>query len=1274
MKLIALRPAVFYIACAVIFAVRAGSAFALTDLASAPISFLLAAPVKPNLMFMLDDSGSMQWSYLGDEVFANQYENTIGYRSSLCNKIYYNPQVRYDPPLQPDGSAYPPQRFSAARYDGFRADSSAIDLGSAFMAWRSAESVPPNPSGFASDCWQSDSCRERSGGLPNRPGPAHYFVYKGDKPLKLGDNSADDHCKDVLYDDTPQGNRRWTRVVVGARSGPGGTDETQNFANWFSYYRTRILAMKTAVGRAFAQLDANFRVGFSVTSDPTADVARNGFLNIADFGSDHRRRFYERLYAVVPVASTPLRGALSKAGRLYAGKLSGSDDPVQYACQRNYTILSTDGYWNTDAESASFGPLQIDGQTPVGNPDSRLPRPMYDGSRTGREYRVATVTVGLVRTRTDWPYSGAYNIRVNGRALMANLAYIQHTDGADPLAEATRLATMIAGQIRLNGYRAFSEQNRISIVAPASAGAISVTPMVEADTSLTLVASAFVGVTDAAQGRNTLADIAAYYFDTDLRSPALGNCGVRDQLCENIVPVVPGRRGGSHQHMVTHTLGLGAGGLLRYREDYETAADGDFRQIVDGRLDWPDPIYAAGPERIDDLWHAAVNGGGRYFSARTPESLARALAETVSQIRATHAAASASATSSQEPTTGDNLLFSSRYRSLYWDGDLEVRRIDLTNGSVAATVEWSAAARLAQRVGPVSDQRVIYIPPAGGARGLRQFRWAELDPTEQAWFAAPCAASSAPEFSQCAQLSDAHKVQAGGANLVNYLRGHHGLEDRTGHALRLFRRREQVLGAPINAQPLYVGAPAFRYADENYAGFRDQVAANRKRVVYLAANDGMLHAFDADSGEEHWAFIPAGVLPRLPRSADAAFANSFQYLLDGTPVAGDICPSAPASPCAASDWRTVLVGGLGAAGREYYALDITDPDHPAYLWRFSVADDSELGYTLGRPVITKLRDGRWVVLLTSGYNNVNPGSGRGMLFVLDAASGRLLARFDTGAGSITHPAGLAQINVWIDNVLDNTASRAYGGDLLGNVWRFDLNEAGALASPRAVLLAQLIRNGTPQPVTTRPELSLVRSGGQSIPLVSVGTGRYLGLSDVQDMSVQSIYTFRDSLTGMGLGNLRSLPNVVRQQLSDDEVGIRTATRLPVDWLSHAGWYLDLDTRAGSGERVILDPQQQLGQLQLITSVPDGNACRTRSESWFYVLQYLDGSYIPLAGNTAAGRRIGTGSVVVGASTVRIGTRLVSVLTDEAGKLSTFDGSLSGGSVPTVRRVSWRELD
>lgn len=132
----------------------------------------------------------------------------------------------------------------------------------------------------------------------------------------------------------------------------------------------------------------------------------------------------------------------------------------------------------------------------------------------------------------------------------------------------------------------------------------------------------------------------------------------------------------------------------------------------------------------------------------------------------------------------------------------------------------------------------------------------------------------------------------------------------------------------MSAQPLYVGRPAFRYADENYGIFRDKEQVNRKGILYVTANDGMIHALDAGTGVEVWAFIPAAVLPDLYKLADTQFGLVSSYVLDGTPVAADICPGQAPFSCAAADWRTILVAGLGSAGREFFALDVTKPDSP----------------------------------------------------------------------------------------------------------------------------------------------------------------------------------------------------------------------------------------------------------------------------------------------------------------------------------------------------------
>ena len=1255
--------------------------FALTDLAQAPINFLLAAPVKPNIYFILDDSGSMQWSFLGDEVVARQYQNTVGYRSSLCNKIYYNPAMRYPVPVNADGSEYPQQNFFAALYDGFQPGSISINLATEFMAWRTESTKPPVPSGisdisYRADCAHAaDSCKTSDTGLPNLPEPAYYFIYTGNKPERLGDGSDEDHCRDTVYESGATGRSNWRKVIVGTSSGPTGSNETINFANWFSYHRTRMLTMKTAVGRVFSQLDESFRVGYSTISEPGVSESSINFLRIDDFALEHRNNFYRKLYAARPTGGTPLRAALAKAGRLYAGKLlTGRNDPLQYACQQNTTILSTDGYWTSQDEFGSYAAKQIDGITDVGNPDSQLPRPMFDGGAGLRAARMATLTVEPRHTDPDPWYSVLISLKVNDNNLMTNFANILHKPSANLMNEAAELAHWVSLQITRQGYRAFAKGNQVFILAPADAGDLSATPVIESAGSFPYSVTSFSEVGGAGRATNTLADVAAWYFENDLRTPDLNNCGPGNKLCENNVPLVPGRRSFSHQHMVTHTLGLGANGTLNYREDYDTATTGDFQDIVRGKKDWPDPIYAPAAERIDDLWHAAVNGGGRYFSARSPESLAKALSASLSAIRASTGAAAASASSSQEPAEGDNFLFSSRYRSLYWDGELEARRITLTDGSLSARSEWSAAAQLRQRVAAANDDRSIYLPAASSVNGLKKFNWDELTTDERQLFQG-CAAVAGFRFEQCAQLNDTQRTQASGKNLVDYLRGQFQYEDRADNTMRLFRKREQVLGAPINAQPVFVGPPAFRYADLNYGEYRDRIAANRSATVYLAANDGMLHAFDASTGHERWAFIPAGVLPKLWRLADNALSKNFQYLLDGTPVVGDICPRAPDSSCAASEWRTILVAGVGATGREFYALDITQADQPKLLWRISADTEAQLGYAVGKPVITKRRDGTWVVLIASGYNNVTPGTGHGVLFVLNAATGAVLKRIDTGAGTTNSPAGLAQLNVWVEGLLDNTAERVYGGDLLGNVWRFDINDTSGASGSGAVLLARLVRNGDAQPITTRPELSLVRVGNQSLPVLSVGTGRYLGSSDVGDKSIQSIYTFRDYLSDSGLGDLRQRSSMVQKRLipSDDAVK-RGISDESVDWLINDGWYVDLDAQPDSGERVMLDPEQQLGMLSVVSNAPDSNACRPRAEGWSYAFNFINGNYLPIAKSSWAGRRVSSASMVAGARMIRVGSQVISILTDDSGSVSTVAQPVNVGGGLSIRRIAWRELE
>jgi type IV pilus assembly protein PilY1 len=1136
-----------------------------TDIASAPLK---TAGAKPNIMLILDDSGSMQWSYLGDSVKLNGYQNTVGYRNGQCNQLYYDPASVYAPPIGADGVLVAAPLFSAAWLDGYlRSDSSIrVDLGTQFKAWRSYNTDPQQQPW---DCWDGlGHCQDPGGAsnIGNQPGPAYYFVYKGQRREQLGDGSAQDDCKDTAFDAAAAGPANWTKVVVGPASGPEGSDERQNFANWYSFYRTRILLMKTALIRAVRDLDASFRIGYSTIGYTGADPANSNFLRIADFDAAHKGALYDKLASLItPASGTPLRGALSKAGRMYAGKLPGVvNDPVQYSCQQNFTILSTDGYWNSNIssgvdEGSSYGPLDLAGN-PVGNPDALLPRPQYDGTPAGSD--------------------------------------------------------------------------------PSTAGGAA----------------------------NTLADVAAYYYQTDLRRADLNNCSgaLGVDVCRNNVPNSDADPA-THQHMTTFTLGLGVSGSLRYGSDYLSATTGSFADIRSGAANWPPPD-TFGPARVDDLWHAAVNGGGFYFSAANSATLAATLSSALSRLRARLGSAAAAATSNLEPVAGDNLVFLASYRSVQWDGELEARTIDPASGQVSPTVLWSAENMLRAQV--AADTRTIYTDDATGQGSrLKPFTWEALNADQKALFGSLCAPDQ--QLSQCSDFNAAQAAAISGERLLAYLRGANADASVAGAGPALFRARDRVLGDMVNAQPLYVAAPPFAYADAGYLAYKAARAA-RQPMVYAGANDGMLHAFRASgaaAGSEAWAYVPAPMMSGMVRLADRNYAAQHRYFVDGSPVAGDICPKTPPDTCAANEWRTILVGGFNAGARGYYALDITDPAAPRALWQYGSTDDADLGLSFGNPVIAKRADGAWVVAFASGYNNISPGDGRGHLYVLDASTGRRLQKIATGAGSSDTPSGLSRINAWVDSPSDNTARRIYGSDLLGNVWRFDIDQGSA------VLLAELGQVGSvgAQSVTTRPELAVVRRGAGQYPVVIVGTGSYLGASDIASAGQQSIYVLRDSLQATGLGRVRQDGVLVRQTLTTLDSGGRAMTTQAVDWERGNGWYVDLNPgNATPGERVNVDMQVQLGMLKAVGNVPSDSICSQGGSAWLYTLDLATGAALP--GATSAGFMASGEALLTGVNTLRLTSGVTSTLTaDSGGRITGYMDPAQPSGWGRVKRVEWREV-
>jgi type IV pilus assembly protein PilY1 len=342
--------------------------------------------------------------------------------------------------------------------------------------------------------------------------------------------------------------------------------------------------------------------------------------------------------------------------------------------------------------------------------------------------------------------------------------------------------------------------------------------------------------------------------------------------------------------------------------------------------------------------------------------------------------------------------------------------------------------------------------------------------------------------------------------------------------------------------------------------------------------------------------------------------------------------------------------------------------------------DADMGLSFSTPIITKRNDGTTpIVIVASGYNNVTPGNGAGYLYVLNAATGAVLEKITTGVGDTTTPSGFAKITGFAINAAqDNKATLVYGGDLMGNVWRYDMS-----ATPVTVQRIAQLKDGStpprPQSITTRPEVTQFNAG---FNVVYFGTGRLLGGTDLGDPASlappepyafqQSIYAIKD--TGADLGNAR-LPaaGLVQQIMSGTTT--RTITNNTVDFTIAGvnGWYVDLNPGSASpGERVNLDPTLVKGVLIVTTNEPNTQACSDGGNGFLYQLSYNSGAYIPGTPGGVAGGQIAS-SLLVGSVFYRTTTGALVGLTRSSTGAPIKTPVSSGGGGGSGQRVSWREL-
>ena len=420
--------------------------------------------------------------------------------------------------------------------------------------------------------------------------------------------------------------------------------------------------------------------------------------------------------------------------------------------------------------------------------------------------------------------------------------------------------------------------------------------------------------------------------------------------------------------------------------------------------------FGTNPAQLDTL--AAAGGTGTSYYATDEATLISELNAVFNDILERSGAAGAVALNSGSIQT-DSRLFQAKFNTGDWSGQLQSFSINTTTGAIAATSNWDAADTVnaqnwdtGRRIlswNPVSDRAIAFRWPANPAA-----------PTVTEMSAAQVAALNTNVLSVVDNM---------GAQRVQYLRGSAANE---GSGATNFRRRNaSKLGDIVNSSPAYVGGPNRNLSDPTYVSFKSTYAT-RTPMVYVGSNDGMLHGFNANTGEEVMGYVPSPVYSRLSGLTAQGFQH--KYLVDGSPVASDIKLS--------GGWRTVLVSGLSGGGRGLFAIDVTDPTRfnetspgNTVMWEFTSADDNDLGLTYAQASIIRLNDGSPGVVVGNGYNNT--GSGRAMLFILNAETGALIRKIDTGVGTAADPNGLSTPAV-IDLDGNGTADYAYAGDLRGN--------------------------------------------------------------------------------------------------------------------------------------------------------------------------------------------------------------------------------------------------
>jgi type IV pilus assembly protein PilY1 len=671
-----------------------------------------------------------------------------------------------------------------------------------------------------------------------------------------------------------------------------------------------------------------------------------------------------------------------------------------------------------------------------------------------------------------------------------------------------------------------------------------------------------------------------------------------------------------------------------------------------------------------------------WFSGDRPDTMIQSLQSIFNSVLSKSLSSSgASLSAINFQTSSNGGAYTVQYNSADWTGDVLGNTITV-NAAGTPTVSnvWSAQSKLdiqAQTSTFWSSGRFIATYDPAKKAGVA-FQLTSLNATQQGYLGA----------------------SADQQSMLNYLRGNRSDEGTK------YRVRTHLLGDIINSEATAVAPPSAAFSDAFNPGYGAFKTANASRatMVYVGSNDGMMHAINGDvsggsgGGQEKWAYIPSFVLsgPSIPAtpSTDGLAARArltgfvHKYYVDQTPYVQDVdfSRTSGGTASAGGDWHTILVAGLNKGGRGFYALDISDPAAVTseaavaskVLWEFS---DEDMGYSYGRPIIAKTAQYGWVVILSSGYNNVNGSNsnnrGRGYLYILNAKTGALLQKISTGAGTESNPSGFAHPAAFIPVTADYTIDYVYGGDLLGNVWRFDLTSSSG-TYPAPTLFAQSTApSGAAQMITVEPKIEIGANGNDR--WVFVGTGKMLSTEDLTSVGQNTFYAFRDGsrtqVYGTGAGK-QALPTGVTFPIGRDEMvqntdltlGVKSTVAQPM------GWYYDL---LSSSEKITTSLVANEGLVSWTAYLPATDPCAPGATSRTYVTDY-DYGISRISVNNLTVQYLSSSSYLVKVQFVK----------DSSGKiravLTTGDPTTSGGQIQGLpgrfgrdlgvgTRVNWREI-